>query len=637
MPNDYDPGLAEALSLMESALNGSPDSAEWLVYVDQFEEFLTLTRPSLQGEFVEWLVRLTTMPRVRVIVTLRADFYAGCVAWEPLSKLLRTGSFPLSAPNMIALHEMITRPADRARLYFESGLPVKILEDTGADPGSLALMAFALAELHAGRGGEGELTFQSYHAFHGVQGVIGKRAEETLTALEPAVQDALSHVFRELVEVDDRGVVTRQRAPKPKVVLSPESDVLVTALTDARLLVSNRDGAGDSIIEVAHEALLRSWPRLAGWIEICMEDLRQLRQVRVAVEEWVRNSRAEEFHWPEKRRHLQAGMLRRLRPPMSEEEWQFLGDGLRKLEEMYQAAHQWMSNDYKESDLWPDERQEQLRGIVETVSVDLDEPEQCFINPDLRFLREVRLSALEWERQGLPEDGLWTEERQAKARQVAKAYSHPLSEIETLFVDGEKRLLRALPLEAKNWANRGHKEEGLWTEEKQTKARQVAEAHSHPLSKIELLFIDGERRLLRVLPLKAKNWVQRGYKEEELWTEEEQARTREIAEKHKYELNEQERLFVNSELQLLRDIQLGTLEWEKRGLPDDGLWTEEKQAKARQVTKAHSHSLSEIEMLFIDSERRLSRALPLEAKNWARNRSLPTFFYKPKEKRVETN
>nr|VFJ92746.1 MAG: NACHT domain-containing protein [Candidatus Kentron sp. LFY] len=326
--DDYDPGLAEALSLLESALHGSPDSTEWLIYIDQFEEFLTLTRPSLQGEFVEWLARLTTMPRVHVIVTLRADFYAGCVAWESLSKLLRTGSFPLSAPNMVALHEMITRPADRARLHFESGLPVQILEDTGADPGSLALMAFALAELHAGRGDGGELTFDAYHRFDGVRGVIGKRAEETLAKLDPVVQDALSHAFRELVKVDDRGVVTRQRAPKPRVVLSPESDVLVTALTDARLLVSNVDGAGVPIIEVAHEALLRSWPRLAGWIESCKEDLRQLRQVRIAVEEWVRFGKAKVFLWHEERRlrslnHLQAAMLH-----LSEDELEFLGMSL---------------------------------------------------------------------------------------------------------------------------------------------------------------------------------------------------------------------------------------------------------------------------------------------------------------------
>nr|VFJ99257.1 MAG: AAA ATPase domain-containing protein [Candidatus Kentron sp. LFY] len=545
--DDYDPGLAEALSLLESALHGSPSSTEWLVYIDQFEEFLTLTRPSLQGEFVEWLARLTTMPRVHVIVTLRADFYAGCVAWESLSKLLRTGSFPLSAPNMVALHEIITRPADRARLHFESGLPVKILEDTGSDPGSLALMAFALAELHAGRDDGGELTFESYDAFEGVQGVIGKRAEETMAALAPAVQDALSHVFRELVEVDDRGVVTRQRAPKPKVVLSPESDVLVTALTDARLLVSNVDSAGDSIIEVAHEALLRSWPRLAEWIDSCMEDLRQLRQVRIAVEEWVRRGKAEAFHWPEERRHLQAGMLHRLRPPVSEEEWQFLGDGLRKLEEMYQAVHQWISNGYKNGDLWPDEQQEELRKLVELVSVDLDEPEQRFINPDLRLLREIRLSALEWERQGLPEDGLWTEEKQTKARQVAKACSHPLNEIEALFVNGERILLRALRLESKNWVERGYRPEELWSGEKQAHVQEIAKKYGYELNEQEKHFITfDDTTLLRALSLESRNWVQRGYRKEELWSEKKQASAREVAEKHGYELNEEERLFITA-------------------------------------------------------------------------------------------
>jgi hypothetical protein len=75
---------------------------------------------------------------VRVLVTLRADFYHLCLAWDRLTELLENGSYPLKAPGAGALHEMITRPAERAGLAFEADLADRILDETGSEPGALA-------------------------------------------------------------------------------------------------------------------------------------------------------------------------------------------------------------------------------------------------------------------------------------------------------------------------------------------------------------------------------------------------------------------------------------------------------------------------------------------------------------------
>jgi hypothetical protein len=64
-------------------------------------------------------------------------------------------------------------------------------------------------------------------------------------------------VFRELVDVDERGVATRRRVPKASVVLSVEAGQLVDAFVEARLLVADRGPGGEAMVEVAHEALLR--------------------------------------------------------------------------------------------------------------------------------------------------------------------------------------------------------------------------------------------------------------------------------------------------------------------------------------------------------------------------------------------
>ncbi len=62
-------------------------------------------------------------------------------------------------------------------------------------------------------------------------------------------------------EVDEHDVATRRRALLSQITASSEANELVSALTDARLLVTSRGEGDESVVEVAHEALFRSWPR----------------------------------------------------------------------------------------------------------------------------------------------------------------------------------------------------------------------------------------------------------------------------------------------------------------------------------------------------------------------------------------
>ena len=261
-----------------------------LVFVDQFEELFTTVQASLRAPFVE------VLQRVRSIITVRADFYGHCVEMPALARLVEYGTFPLAAPGVAALYDMISRPAARAALAFEEGLPQRILDDTGQEPGALALMAYTLDELYR-RG----LTHAAYEALGCVHGAIGKRSESVFAVLGEEEQAALPRVFRELVEVDERGTATRQRAPLARVVAMPAARRLTDALTEARLFVHSRGENGEPVVEVAHEALFRSWPRLAEWIHEASDDLRLLRQVRTAAVEWDRSGRRDHFLWPHER------------------------------------------------------------------------------------------------------------------------------------------------------------------------------------------------------------------------------------------------------------------------------------------------------------------------------------------------
>jgi hypothetical protein len=316
------------------ALAGWPDWAELLLFVDQFEELFTVVHPDLRAPFVDLLDAAARADRLRIIATLRADFYHVCLKYKALEELLRAGSFPLGIPNQIALYEMITRPTARAGLEFENGLPEALLADTGDEPGSLALMAYTLDELYQDccDSADGRLSHAAYDALGGVQGAIGTRAENTFAGLETEAQATLPRVFRELVEVDDRGTATRQRAPLAHFESSDAAWRLLEAFTEARLLTASRVG-DEAVIEVAHEALFQSWPRLAGWIEDTQADLFLLRQLRQAVELWVRRGFRDDFLWTGQRLKDAQAMTERLQPRLNDTEREFLRSEVERLEE----------------------------------------------------------------------------------------------------------------------------------------------------------------------------------------------------------------------------------------------------------------------------------------------------------------
>lgn len=278
---------------LQAALLDASTWTEILLVVDQFEElFNTLLPEATRRAFIDLLTHPS--PKLRVVITLRADFYHRAVSY--LEKPLRTGTFTLDKPDPFALLEMIERPAERAHLHFERGLPQQIVHDTGDEPGALALMAYALDELYQMGKDKQYLTFADYKAIGRVQGAIGKRAEAVFAELEgdtEAKADLLARIFFALVSVDERGVATRQRATFDPARLPDAEYALVAAFVNARLLVSNEENHHSATLEVAHEALLRNWARLVEWIEATQDDQRLIRRLEREATLWDQRGRPE--------------------------------------------------------------------------------------------------------------------------------------------------------------------------------------------------------------------------------------------------------------------------------------------------------------------------------------------------------
>jgi Sulfatase-modifying factor enzyme 1 len=327
-------------ALAELCLAGRPATASMLLFIDQFEELFTLTAPEHHRRFIAMLARAVQSPRLRVVLTLRADFYQRCVEYPRLAELLRAGSFPLAAPDMPALLDMITGPAAVAGLTFQDGLVHRLLRDTGSDPGALALLAFALAELYTACQPHTTLTHAAYDSFGGVQGAIAQRADTTYDALEEAARSTLGEVFKELVEVDpERGIPMRKRTLLAHFAHAPAAQHFIDRFAAARLLVCSARQHDEAVVEVAHEALLTHWPRLQAWITERFDDLRLLRHVRLEATEWHRQGQIATHLWRHERLQPIYVMCQRLRPTLSAIELAFIRpEAERLLEEIDDLA-----------------------------------------------------------------------------------------------------------------------------------------------------------------------------------------------------------------------------------------------------------------------------------------------------------
>lgn len=276
--------LTRLLALQELA-------TELLLVIDQFEELFTLCDERGRSDFLALLEKIIAQPHMRVIVTMRADFYALAIGEPILAKLLRRdrSTFPLDPPGIGALHEMIIHPAEAAGVELEEGLAQRLLDDAGEGPGAMAVIAFTLSRLYEREQDVCCLGIKAYDAIGGVKGAIEKRAETALIGLPGNMDNTLPELFAHLVEVNEQGVATRRRAPQSQLL--GDIKLVAKALTDARLLVTGKGEKDQSTLEIAHETVLTGWKRMREWIPEHAESLRARRDLEQVAAEWDNSGR----------------------------------------------------------------------------------------------------------------------------------------------------------------------------------------------------------------------------------------------------------------------------------------------------------------------------------------------------------
>ena len=260
-----DPGKALAKpGWIDAVLDEKPASACLLIVIDQFEELQTAVPENLGPRFVELLNRLANHNRMRVVVSLRADFLGAVSRDETLAPLLSGNSFVLHPPGAGALRTIIREPARLAGVMVDDELVNELAEAARLEPGALPLLAFALARIYDRREGQ-RLVLPAVNGSTTLGAILIDYTKEVEDGLQPHERDALPRLFRHLVRVGDGGRRMARRRCRPDDIGEDAAlNTLRDHLIEGRLLTALDDPAEG--VELAHDTLIQAWPSLRDWV-----------------------------------------------------------------------------------------------------------------------------------------------------------------------------------------------------------------------------------------------------------------------------------------------------------------------------------------------------------------------------------
>lgn len=265
-----------------------------VITIDQFEETFTLCHDEEERiAFINNLLSLvqSTDQRHIVILTIRVDYETYLNSFPTFQALVEAGEVRVTAMTAVELHDAIKEPAAAIGLKFEEGLIDTLIREIVGEPAALPLLQFALLQLWENRE-RNRVTWESYRRLGGVMQALANTADTIYESLLPEDQLTIKRILLRLVRPSEGLEFTRRRVPVYSLYQTGEAhdriDRVLQKLIQARLIRSSK---GDNLdhdaqIEVAHEALVRNWPRLVEWLEDERIRLRQRLRLTDQAEQW---------------------------------------------------------------------------------------------------------------------------------------------------------------------------------------------------------------------------------------------------------------------------------------------------------------------------------------------------------------
>ncbi|MGI1998792.1 winged helix-turn-helix domain-containing protein [Shewanella frigidimarina] len=273
------------------------------LFIDRLEILLAspLFTESERNNVLDILETLAVSGVVLMISACRNDFYPQVVSHPSLMAGKANGShFDLSAPTRAELMQMIRLPANAANLTWtldpDTAMPLDeiLCSEAASNPDALPMLQYTLQSLYLNKDDNNQLLVSVYHSLGGIEGAIGKNAEEVLNQLNNSERAALPKILSMLVTLtEDEKSITSSTARWSD--LSSDAEIkLVKAMVDNRLFVSHLQ-QDQACFSIAHEALLRRWPRATQWITEHKDSLAIKSRLQHQSNRWLAESKSNAY------------------------------------------------------------------------------------------------------------------------------------------------------------------------------------------------------------------------------------------------------------------------------------------------------------------------------------------------------
>lgn len=322
-----------------------PRNTGGLFFIDQFEELFTLTtKAEKRRRFIDsllYVINAVGTRRFKVLISLRADFYSHCFEHAEFPGYIAENQYAVRRMGRAQLREVIEKPAAMAGAQYQAGLTDVILDDVGDEPGNLPLLEHALLQLWEKRVDQ-ILTHKMYDQIGRLSRAIGKRADEAYERFNEREKRLACRTFLHLTQIGEGTEDTRRRVSKGEVLALDDPAVVqrvLNSLADERLITTGLNAASnEEVVEMAHEALIRSWQRLRDWIDESREILRAHRELSRVVKEWLANDKSDDFLYYGTHLTQTVRWAERYMDELSDDERDFLKAGVRLVVERLLSA-----------------------------------------------------------------------------------------------------------------------------------------------------------------------------------------------------------------------------------------------------------------------------------------------------------
>ena len=264
------------------------DDDRVVVAIDQFEEIFTGQTTSDAFDFLDALSVAVEDPSspLRLVATLRADYYDRPLEHPTFARILSNATVTATPLAPDELERAIVEPARRVGVELEPGLAARLAAETQGQPSPLPLLQYTLSELFDRRVGD-EVPLAAHAAIGGVTGALASRAEALYAEADDPQRLAIRNTFGRMTNPGEASADLRRRVPIADLGNDPATTWVTKQFGAARLITFDRDDATrEPTIEVAHEALLREWPRLVSWLDEDRDLLRSTQQIATAADTW---------------------------------------------------------------------------------------------------------------------------------------------------------------------------------------------------------------------------------------------------------------------------------------------------------------------------------------------------------------